>query len=275
MLRVNVWEARAAGTFNFSAGMTQGPNPSTASSTAGNAIASLLLGTGTTNNVLIQNWKNVASQSFYLAGYVQDDWRVTAKLTLNLGLRYDFDTPRTERYNRMNYFDPDGAIAAGRPRVAHSRICAAGWCSSAWTATAAGSSSPTRTTSRRRLGAAYLLNDKTVVRAGYAHVYGPSAQAAQGTIGPFGFRTENLWVSTRRRHHTVQPACAIRIRRDSCPRRARPTDLLTGVGGGIQAVLRDETPTPWNRQWNVTLQRETSVEHDARGRIRRHARATT
>ena len=37
MIRVNVWEARAAGTFNFSAGMTQGPNPNTASSTAGNA----------------------------------------------------------------------------------------------------------------------------------------------------------------------------------------------------------------------------------------------
>ena len=46
MIRVNVWEARAAGTFNFSPAMTQGPNPNTASSTAGNAIASLLLGTG-------------------------------------------------------------------------------------------------------------------------------------------------------------------------------------------------------------------------------------
>ena len=31
---------------------------------------------------------------------------MSSKLTLNLGLRYDFDTPRTERYNRMNYFDP-------------------------------------------------------------------------------------------------------------------------------------------------------------------------
>ena len=82
MIRVNVWEARAAGTFNFSAGMTQGPNPSTASTTAGNAMASLLLGTGTNGNALIQNWKNVASQNFYFGGYVQDDWRVTSRLTL-------------------------------------------------------------------------------------------------------------------------------------------------------------------------------------------------
>ena len=33
---------------------------------------------------------------------------MNSRLTLNLGLRYDFETPRTERYNRMNYFDPDG-----------------------------------------------------------------------------------------------------------------------------------------------------------------------
>lgn len=47
LIRVNVWEARSAGTFNSSAGFTQGPNPTTASSSAGNSIASLLLGTGT------------------------------------------------------------------------------------------------------------------------------------------------------------------------------------------------------------------------------------
>ncbi|MGH9630556.1 MAG: carboxypeptidase regulatory-like domain-containing protein, partial [Bryobacteraceae bacterium] len=70
MIRVNVWEARSAGTFNFSSQFTQGPDPTRASATAGNSIASLLLGTGTSGNVLIQNWKNVAAQSFYHGAYV-------------------------------------------------------------------------------------------------------------------------------------------------------------------------------------------------------------
>ena len=126
MLRVNVWEARSAGTFNFRINETQGPVPTTASSTAGFGMASFLLGTGAPNDVLIQNWKNVAANSFYWAGYAQDDWRVNAKLTLNLGVRYDIDVPRTERYDRMNYFDPDApsplaGVVPGFPNLAGRR----------------------------------------------------------------------------------------------------------------------------------------------------------
>src|SRR5262249_40949279 len=58
MLRINVWEARAAGTFNFTAAMTQGPNPAVSSSTSGFGFASFLLGAGSTGN-FYQNWKNV------------------------------------------------------------------------------------------------------------------------------------------------------------------------------------------------------------------------
>ena len=85
-------------------------------------MASFLLGFGQPNDVLIQNWKNVAANSFYWAGYAQDDWRINSRMTLNLGLRYDIDVPRTERYDRMNYFDPGRAVAAGGPGGGRSRI---------------------------------------------------------------------------------------------------------------------------------------------------------
>src|SRR5438093_6317718 len=44
-----------------------------------------------------------ATQSFQYGGFIQDNWRVTDKLTLNLGLRYDLSLSRTERHNRMQY----------------------------------------------------------------------------------------------------------------------------------------------------------------------------
>jgi len=254
MIRVNVWEARAAGTFNFSAGMTQGPNPNTASSTAGNSVASLLLGTGTQNNVLIQNWKNVASQNFYFAPYIQDDWRISERLTLNLGLRYDYETPRTERYNRMNYFDPDAQspLAARVPAFPNLTgglvFVGVGGNSRYQYKTDRNNVSP-------RVGGAFQVNDKTILRAGYAHLYGPSYQQANGTVGPFGFRTENIWVAS------LDGITPFRLLRNPYPDGFRPSPgasegLLTAVGSTVQAPLRDQSPTPWNRQWNLTLQRE-------------------
>lgn len=44
---------------------------------------------------------------------MQDNWHVTDRLTLNLGMRYDVDQPRTERYDRMSYFDPNASPASG------------------------------------------------------------------------------------------------------------------------------------------------------------------
>ena len=117
----------------------------------------------------------------------------------------------------MNYFDPARALAARRARCRNSRTCAAAWCSSASTATAAGSSSPTRNNIAPRIGGAFEIDDKTVLRAGYAHLYGRSYQQANGTVGPFGFRTENLWVST------VDGITPFRLLRDPYP-------------GGIRAV---------------------------------------
>jgi hypothetical protein len=254
MLRVNVWEARAAGTFDFSAGFTQGPDPTRASSTAGHPIASLLLGTGTPNNVLIQNWKNVASQSFYLAGYVQDDWRIGSRLTLNLGLRYDLDTPRTERYDRMNYFDPDirSPLADRVPQFPDLR---GGLVFVGVDGNSRSQYEMDTNNLAPRLGVAYQLSDRMVVRAGYGHVFGPSNQAAQGTVGPFGFRTEYPWVTTLdgiTPHHLL---------RNPYPGGFRPSPgaadgLLTQVGANLQAPLRSRTQTPWNRQWNVSVQRE-------------------
>lgn len=253
MLRVNVWEARSAGTFNFGTGFTQGPNPNTASSTAGFGLASLLLGTGNSGDVLIQNWKNVASNSLYWAGYAQDDWRVTDRMTVNLGVRYDIDVPRTERFDRMNYFDPE-ARSPLADRVAAFPDLKGG-------VVFVGVDGRSRyqyhwdtNNIAPRLGVSYQVDRKTVVRGGYGHIFGPSNQAAQGTVGPFGFRTENLWVTT------IDGITPLNLLQNPYPNGFRPSPgssegLLTQAGANLQAPLQD-TASPWTIQYNVNVQRE-------------------
>lgn len=253
LIRVNVWEARNAGTFGFTAGMTQGPNPNAASSSAGLGFASFLLGTGSTGNTLIQGWKNVAAQSFYYAGYAQDDWRITNKLTLNLGVRYDYDSPRTERYDRMNFFDLNAPSPLASKQTAFPNL-------KGGVRFVGVDGNPRHQYFKDtnnlapRLGLAYQFNEKTVVRAGYSHIFGPSNQAAQGTVGPFGFRIEYPWQST---NDGITP---FNLLRNPYPLgfRALPgaaDGLLTQAGANIQSVLQD-TVTPWSQQWNLNIQRQ-------------------
>jgi hypothetical protein len=253
MLRVNVWEARSAGTFNFRANETQGPNPTAASSTAGLGFASFLLGTGQPNDVLIQNWKNVAANSFYWAGYAQDDWRLSSRLTLNLGLRYDIDVPRTERYNRMNYFDP-AARSPLADRVPAFPDLKGGVVFVGVDGRSRYQYNWDTNNIAPRLGLSYQANQKTVIRAGYSHVYGPSNQGAQGTVGPFGFRTENLWVTS------IDGITPLNTLQNPYPNGFLPSPgasegLLTQVGANLQAPLQD-TWSPWAIQFNVNVQRE-------------------
>ncbi|MCL2660250.1 MAG: carboxypeptidase regulatory-like domain-containing protein, partial [Acidobacteriaceae bacterium] len=86
--------------FHFDRGFTQQDiSIAPANSTSGDALASMLL--GYFSQVSYNLGINYATQQKYIAGFVQDDWRFNNKLTVNLGLRWDYEGPITERYNRM------------------------------------------------------------------------------------------------------------------------------------------------------------------------------
>ena len=77
---------------------TGGPLDNSPAAPIGQGLASFLLGLPSGGQISVNG--SVAQQSKSTAFYVQDDWRVRRNLTLNIGLRYDFDSPLTERYNR-------------------------------------------------------------------------------------------------------------------------------------------------------------------------------
>lgn len=112
--------------------------------------------------------------------YVRDEWRVNNKLTLNLGLHYEINTPFVEDKNIWANFDPDGArvLVAGRDGVSRT----------------AGISTDYKAFGPR-VSAAYQLSKKTVIRTGYGLFYAPQGNAGtnirQFRQPPFGF-TVNL-----------------------------------------------------------------------------------
>jgi len=73
-------------------------------SDTGYGFASFLL--GFVNSFTLRETEPLDRYSWYPALYIQDDWKVTPNLTLNLGLRWETDTPIMDRNNRMNSFDP-------------------------------------------------------------------------------------------------------------------------------------------------------------------------
>jgi hypothetical protein len=83
--------------FSFDATYTRGPY-NTSASLFGQPLAAMLMGVPAGN---MERHASAALQDQFVAFYVQDDWKATSRLTLNFGLRYELETPITERFNRL------------------------------------------------------------------------------------------------------------------------------------------------------------------------------
>jgi len=109
------------GTFTFNPDLTAANAISTAGSGAG--LATYLLGYPSTGN--ISTPALVAGQQLYPAIFINDDWHITPKLTLNIGLRWEHSGPWTERFDRLSYFDPtrpNAVLAAKGMNVLQHRV---------------------------------------------------------------------------------------------------------------------------------------------------------
>jgi len=189
------------GFFNFSDYVTS-PNPNSETDSSGNLtgnpFASLLFGYADNVNESTQLivLPSVANKSKETGFYVQDDWKVTSKLTLNLGLRYEWSTPYTERNNHIEFsnFTADTGQSINLTSLP-SAAQAAGAMSAQATMQSVGLNLPATqevygttefpTSSMRnvpvyrsdigpRLGFAYAFDPKTVVRGGVGVYFGMS-----------------------------------------------------------------------------------------------------
>lgn len=175
----------AAGNFFFNRLETAAPADNSGNS--GNSFASFMLG------ALHQGGFSVPFSGMlrfpYHAVFAQDDWKITPKLTMNIGLRYELNMGAYEKHDRMSNFDPTvpnpaannypGALVflgsgPGRTGNRHLWNNASGW--------------------GPRFGLAYQITQKTVVRGGFGIFYG-SEKAPGLTPSSTGFSSSPTWTS--------------------------------------------------------------------------------
>jgi len=222
----NYQSAFAGGTFAFDQGFTRA-NYLTADSLSGSSIASALLGAAASGGV-----DYIASPYYswrYYAPWVQDDIKVTRRLTLNIGLRWDLLGPLSERYNRLNYgffagqLNPISSQIDQKQFPGYKAYGGIGF---------TGLNGLPRTAFNTdwnniqpRVGAAFQLTPTTVLRAGFGTSYIPQVSFGYN----YGFSQNTPYVSTTDAGQT--PAGAV-----SNP---FPNGLLAPPGSklGLQTLL--------------------------------------
>lgn len=244
------------GIFNFSnLGSSQCPVPDI-TVCGGDSLASFMMGQMIGGGGYYEIQFEPASESFQYAGFVQDNWKVTPKLTLNIGLRYDVTTPRTERHNRMDWWDPSvvsplqvpglGTLYGGE--MFNSPSVRSDWVTD-WTDV------------QPRFGYAWQFNDKTVIRGGYGIYYDQSRGGANGLLsyGSQGFNQYTSVVPTYQNDGaTPWTTLSNPFPNGLIQPPGSSLGLLNDVGYGAIGPIRTFAwdRTPYEQEWSFGIERQ-------------------
>ena len=234
---------RPSGNYDFGRAFTQGPNPTASSATAGHGLATMLLGAPTGGS--FSDDPALATSQLYYASYLQDDWKVSRKLTVNLGVRWEYQAPWTDRFNQLGFFDPI-AIDPLTKRPGVLRFTGRDGNSRQQTDADRNNIAP-------RIGLAWQLPRRTVLRAGYGLFYFPGSGgvgAGASDLGSGFLAQTPVFLGAPPAAPNTPPAGATLARSFEAGFFDAPN---TGVGSSISTAFRPWV-TPFNHQWNFNLQ---------------------
>ena len=242
----------------------------------GDAMASFLIGqmshTPTDNgngyDSLYEIQFRPATTNYQYGFFVQDNWKATPKLTLNVGLRYDLTKPRTDRYNRQNWFDPNVASPFNGGSLTYNDPFTGASTTRQLTGGEVFASAGHRTNYvtdwsdfQPRFGFAYQFAPKMVVRGGYGMYYGQSRSGVTGVVpyGAQGFNQTTTVVTTYKSDgatpylHLNNPFPNGLIQ----PQGSK-LGLLNDIGHDANGpLLRPGTnQTPYEESWSLGVERE-------------------
>lgn len=235
---------------------------SSLSGNTGNAVATMLLGLSDYGQITTDT--TLATSSAYGALFVQDDYQALPNLTLNFGLRWDVDIPRTERHNKLDYWDPNlpSPIAGSVPASAClycgnlvGRMEFVGTPGSKYGRHQA----PTQWTDfAPRLGFAFSPDSKTVIRGGWGLVFQASALQAAGTsggAGTDGFTTNTGFNFSLDNQKTVATTFDNPTPNGLNEPQGAAGGPSTFIGQGIGATFFSSVRNPYTVQGNLNVQR--------------------
>jgi hypothetical protein len=244
--QLNNTQGAAGSSFDFGRGFTQGPNPNLAGATSGFGFAAFMLGTPSGGSVGFGAPVTETVKNF--AVFAQDDWKITPKLTLNLGLRWEVEGGITDRYGVISNFDP-----AARPTINGINL-RGGLSFPGVNGLSRGHRDAELNNFQPRLGFAWQFVPKTVLRGGYGITFLPTSGIYVG-LDRSGFSLNTPLVASIDGGFTPNETLANPFPNGKLNPIGSSQGALSLLGQGIAGNLRD-IKRGYSQQLGLSLQRE-------------------
>lgn len=236
--------------FNFDRFFTSGPDPDVRGNVlTGNSVASLLLGAGASGNAP-RNARPTSTHTHWNI-YLQDAWNVNRKLTVNMGIRWELQRGRTERYNQLNWFDFTAASPLAQQTGLSSLRGGLRWVNNdnrfQWNAP--------HTDFAPRVGLAYKFTERVVLRGGYGIYFAPTVNV--GPVGNDGYSLDNTWQPSIDTGRTIYNTLSNPFPGGLAQATGSSAGLASAVGLSIRSFQRDR-PTPYTQQFSFDAQVEVA-----------------
>lgn len=257
------------GRFNFTTDWTRGPldNSPAAPGSFGQSYAAFLLGLPSESNSYISRQPDYAEQSLSWGFFVHDDWKVNSRLTLNIGLRYEFESPLTERFDRsvrqfdLGYVPPFEAQVRANyannptPEVPLSQFNTRGGLTFANVGgNPRGVYNTPKDNFMPRFGFAFRADPKTVVRGGYGIFFGFLGQR-RGDVIQTGWQANTPFIPSRDNGLTFTSTLSNPYPNGVIEPVGNANGPLTFVGQNV--TFFNENPlNSYMQRWQMSLQRE-------------------
>jgi hypothetical protein len=237
----------APGTYTFSGAFTQA-HPGVSNDGTGSDLADLLLGYPVSGKVETSTQLNTYAD--YYALFVQDDLRLTRRLTLNLGLRYESETGLKEDHNQLAVgFDRTATAQLASNTTVTGGILFAG---------VNGSPKDIGNLSRLkfapRVGASFALDSKTVVRGGYGILYAPLRYDPSAALAP-GYTQYTPYVASNDNNQTSANVLDNPFPSGIQKPAGNSAGLLTGIGTSV-TTYDQHLQAPRVQQFSAGVERE-------------------